>query len=100
MPKGQPVRRIGSKNRVPPPPLGLVESRGYAGESSKIFGFKELIGKIFRTKDLASGTILPGRYAQRVSYIARSAERDRSQVTDECDGRTLGAEAPDPRLAS
>jgi len=42
--------------------------------STKIFGFKELIEKIFRTEDLVSGTVVPGRYAQRVRYIGSSWE--------------------------
>ena len=51
-----------------PLPPGLVESRFYARESIKIFGFKELIDKIFRTKDLASGESVPRRYARRDSF--------------------------------
>jgi hypothetical protein len=51
-----------------------VESRFYAGESIKIFAFKELIGKIFRTKDLASRESVPRRYAQRDSFADLSGE--------------------------
>jgi hypothetical protein len=51
-----------------------VESRFYPGESIKIFGFKELIDKIFRTKDLASGESVPRRYAQRDSFADLSGE--------------------------
>jgi hypothetical protein len=56
-------------NSGTPSPPGPMESGTYTRDSTKIFGFKELIAKIFRTKDLASGTVVPGRYAQRVSYI-------------------------------
>jgi hypothetical protein len=64
-----------------------VESGTYGEESTKISGSKELIGKIFRTKDLVSGTVVPGRYAQRVSYIGSSGAaiggKSRLSVTDE-----------------
>jgi hypothetical protein len=46
-----------------------MESGTYTLETTKIFGFKELIDKIFRTKDLASGITVPRRYARRVTYI-------------------------------
>ena len=36
-----------------PPPPGPLESSAYAAYTAKIFGFKELTGKIFRTKDLS-----------------------------------------------
>jgi hypothetical protein len=51
-----------------PLPPGQLESEVYARESTKIFGFKELIDKIFRTKDLASANFVLRRYAQRVIY--------------------------------
>jgi hypothetical protein len=43
-------------------------------EKAKIFEFKELIDKIFRTKDLASGAVVLGRYARRafISHLARA----------------------------
>jgi hypothetical protein len=60
---------FGQANSGTPLPPGPMESGTYTRDSTKIFGFKELIAKIFRTKDLASGTVAPGRYARRVMYI-------------------------------
>jgi hypothetical protein len=37
-------------------------------KSRKIFDLKELIGKIFRTKDLASAAIVLKGHAERVSF--------------------------------
>lgn len=48
-----------------PPSLRSFGVMQLHGKSCKIFGFKELIGKIFKAKELASGRLLPGRYAQR-----------------------------------
>jgi len=38
------------------------------GKSCKIFDVKELIGKIFRTKDLAFATTILWGHARRVSF--------------------------------
>ena len=64
-----------------PLPLGRVESKVYALESTKIFGFKELIDKIFRTKDLASGKFVLRRYARRVIYKSEGVMFDRRVIT-------------------
>jgi hypothetical protein len=56
----------------------MIELRG---KSRKIFGFKELIGKIFRTKELVPGRIVAGRYAQRGSYIRIREAEGRRAVT-------------------
>jgi hypothetical protein len=53
---------------VYPPPPGPVESEAYAGQSTEIFGFKRLIGKIFPTKDLAYAALCIWEHAQRVIY--------------------------------
>jgi hypothetical protein len=45
-----------------------MKSGGYAREGTKIFDVKELIGKIFRTKDLASGAAILWGHARRVSF--------------------------------
>jgi hypothetical protein len=82
------LRARNSENRsgggVPPPPwsCGIRELRG---NSRKIFGFKELIDKIFRTKDLAPGILVLGIRPARL-YNSLSVRRNRSQVTHECDG--------------
>jgi hypothetical protein len=47
----------------PPHPPGRVECNKLKRERAKIFGFKGLIDKIFRTKDLASGGSVAERYA-------------------------------------
>jgi len=39
---------------------------------------KNFIGKIFLTKDLVPGIVVPGRYAQRLSYIGSNREWDRN----------------------
>ena len=64
-----------------PLPSGHLESEAYARESTKIFGFKELIDKIFRTKDLASEKLVLRRYARRVSYKSNSVMFDRTVIT-------------------
>jgi hypothetical protein len=51
-----------------PLPPDLVESSGYAGERTKIFDFKELIGKIFRTKHLAHDARVLQGHARRVTF--------------------------------
>ena len=60
------------------------------GKSRKISDVKELIGKIFRTKDLASAASVIQEHARRISfaYYARGLRGQLSQVR--FDGRTLG----------
>lgn len=64
-----------------PPSLRSFGVMQLHGKSCKIFGFKELIGKIFKAKELASGRLLPGRYAQRASYIRILGNEKRTAVT-------------------
>jgi hypothetical protein len=53
--------------RGEPSPWSCGMSR-LRGKSRKIFDVKELIGKIFRTEDLASAATVPRGHAQRVSF--------------------------------
>lgn len=52
----------GRLNRPTPPPIPLFEGRSFrikilGGFTSQIFGFKELAGKIFQTKNLAAALV-------------------------------------------
>jgi putative transposase len=67
----EPVALIGHRQArsrgYPPPPWSSGMSR-FRGKSRKIFDVKELIGKIFRTKDLASAASVLWGHARRVSF--------------------------------
>jgi hypothetical protein len=56
-----------SRGGIPPSPRS-IEMRQLRRNSRKIFDVKELTGKIFRTKDLASTGIVLKRHARRVSF--------------------------------
>src|SRR5580700_1555628 len=62
---------------IPPPPRSCGMSR-LRRKSRKIFDVKELIGKIFRTKELAQNTFAFGVCAQRVTYILHRRVKDRT----------------------
>jgi hypothetical protein len=72
--------------QIPPSPLVLWNETHTRESGAKIFGFKELIDKIFRTKDLASADPAPERYARRVTYIEMDEGKDRIVNTRRCDG--------------
>ena len=65
------VRLTSGRTRVSGPQFGYTPLppwscgiSGLRGNSRKVFGFKELTGKIFRTKDLALERLVPRRYAR------------------------------------
>jgi hypothetical protein len=67
--------KTGFEGYTPLPP-GLLESAVYAASTAKIFGSKELTGKIFRTKDLSPEASPEGHSSPIDLYLVRNTPPD------------------------